>query len=950
MTNKPTDSQGFDHGEGVVAKPAPLVFISYSHKDEVWKNELRSQLSDSRLSADVVVWDDRGIEPTDEWYQSIRKVMARATAAICLISPAYLSSDFCIKEEIPYLLKRREQDGMLLIFLIVYPCDWQRVSWLGERQLLPRDARPVAEFSEDGRKRCYAEVLDFVANKLADSDFRLPQPRPVWSPPEAVDIVRLPMTGAELFGREQELYELERAWRDRELNLFSLVAWGGMGKSTLVNKWLERMAEDNFRDAQRVFGWTFFSQGTGEHVTSADLFIQSALKWFGDPKPSAGSLWSKGERLARLIRRQRTLLVLDGLEPLQSNRDFDRGAITDPGLSILVRELARENNGLCVITTREALRELGDFATGTRERNLEQITAEAGRSLMRIRRVCGTDSELEDAARSLGNNAYAINLFAAYSQDVRGHPAAAVVGIPDLMAPDAEGRHPRRMMAAFGQRFGEGPEIELLRLVALFDRPAKAEWIDAVLASPPVPHLTSQLRRLTEGDWRDLLDRLRECWLLAPKCRHDPHTIDAHPLVREHFGRTLQVRWPEAFRAAHARLYEFFQNDAEFQPDELEEMIPLFMALSHGCKANRYEEALAKVFVERIRRGPVAYSIHVLGAFTLELSALSNFFEHPWDRTVAGLDEQSAAFVRAETGHCLTTLGRLADAIVLYKAAYEFSLNTGHWPNAALSATNLSNLSFLIGEIDEAIEWGTLGVSLMESSRNDPATCDMGFMPMQNLTTLGYALCQAGRLDEAKPLFEDAEQAQREIDPALMQLISIKHFRYCDWLLETGQTDEVIARTAYTLPLHTENRWLLDAALDHLLLGRAYYMRQQSQGRGLFDSLDELDRAVDALREGGYQEYLVQGLLARARTLRVQGELERSLRDLAEASIIVERSGMRVFKADLQLERASLNLAEGHGEAAREQMEAAASVIDEMGYHRRDRGITELRAALSDAG
>src|SRR5215216_2715466 len=100
-----------------------------------------------------------------------------------------------------------------------------------------------------------------------------------------------------------------------------------MGKSTLVNKWLEGMEVDNYRGARWVYGWSFFSQGTNERVTSADEFIGDALQWFGDHEPNRGSPWNKGERLAALVRQQRTLLVLDGIEPLQSGEIVDRGHI-----------------------------------------------------------------------------------------------------------------------------------------------------------------------------------------------------------------------------------------------------------------------------------------------------------------------------------------------------------------------------------------------------------------------------------------------------------------------------------------------------------------------------------------------------------------------------------------------------------------------------------------------
>ena len=47
-------------------------------------------------------------------------------------------------------------------------------------------------------------------------------------------------------------------------------------------------------------------------------YQNAALTWFGDPDPRIGTAWEKGERLAKLIAHRRTLLILDGLEPLQN--------------------------------------------------------------------------------------------------------------------------------------------------------------------------------------------------------------------------------------------------------------------------------------------------------------------------------------------------------------------------------------------------------------------------------------------------------------------------------------------------------------------------------------------------------------------------------------------------------------------------------------------------------
>src|SRR4029077_9718634 len=104
------------------------------------------------------------------------------------------------------------------------------------------------------------------------------------------------------------------------------------GKTTLVNKWLERLNADGFPKAQRVFAWSFADQGCESGEASAEPFIHAALEWFGDTI-KGGSPWGRGERLAARVAAQPSVLVLDGIEGLQSTRPAERGRITDPALA-----------------------------------------------------------------------------------------------------------------------------------------------------------------------------------------------------------------------------------------------------------------------------------------------------------------------------------------------------------------------------------------------------------------------------------------------------------------------------------------------------------------------------------------------------------------------------------------------------------------------------------------
>ncbi len=840
----------------------PTVFISYSHKDEEWKNRLRPHLKVLEQVGRITIWDDRQIDAGAEWYDEIKHVMEQAAVAVCLISADYLASDFCVKEEIPYLLERRTRDGMKLIPVLLRPCPWKAVPWLKAIQMLPRDGKSVSRDFKDDCDTAFAEVAESIFAIVDNPAYQPPAPPPPrWSPPEKVDIRRLPITGAELFGRQKELALLDKAWESGETHIVSLVAWGGVGKSTLVNKWLEHLAADNYRGARRVYGWSFYSQGTGERVTSADLFISEALAWFGDPDPTQGSAWDKGQRLADLVRRDKTLLILDGLEPLQSYLDYERGKLKDPALAVLLAELARQNQGLCIITTRQAVADLTPFSETTRQQDLEQISAEAGRALLRVGAVQGAGAELEQAACDFGLHALALNLLAAFVHEFPGHYISNAK-IPDLAVPVAAGKHSRRVMAALAARFGEGPEVELLRMLGLFDRPAEGGAIAALRAAPAIPNLTEHIQGLSEAGWLQLVSRLRHVRLIAPESKHHPDTLDTHPLVREHFGQQLAHEYPQAWREAHSRLYEYYKSRAKERPDTIQEMAPLYAAVAHGCQAGRHQEALIEVYWKRIQRGNESFNTHKLGALGAELAVLSNFFDPPWRKPVDGLDEGWKAFVLNEAGYDLCALGRLAESAEPMQAALEARIAQKNWKNAARNASNLSELYLTLGDVQHALDAARQSVELADRSGE-------AFQRMGNRTTLANAMHQAGQLAEAEAAFREAEEMQKARQREYPLLYSVQGFQYCDLLLSQGKVAEVQSRASQTL--EWANRVtgvsLLDIATIHLSLGRAHSLQAQQETFRVLETLKVcityLDRAVDGLRQAGTQHHLPRGLLAR---------------------------------------------------------------------------------------
>ncbi len=397
--------------------------------------------------------------------------------------------------------------------------------------------------------------------------------QPARQGPKKISVARLPVTGSEVFGREDDIAFLDDAWANQQVNVVTIVAWGGVGKSTLINYWLRRIAAENYRSAQLVFGWSFYRQGTRAETSSADEFVDAALTWFGDPDPRLGTAWQKGERLAKLVAHRRTLLVLDGLEPLQNPPGPQEGRLREPSLQALLRELAAFNTGLCVITTRLPVADIVAYdGTSVLRRELEQLSSDAGAKLLRALGVKGQEAELRSAS---------------------------------------------------------------------------------------------------------------------------PGQLDTHPLVREYFGEQLRSQQTDGWKECNRRLFHYYQTLVPELPNSFREMEPLFSAVSCGCNAGLFREALHEVYIPRIQRGNASFAANDLGARGALLSALAHFFEQgqfrsPLETGTEGqsLTAEDQVFILMQAGQYLTATRGFAapEAQICYGRVESLchSLNRPLIPYAAL--------------------------------------------------------------------------------------------------------------------------------------------------------------------------------------------------------------------------------------------------------------------------
>ena len=291
-----------------------------------------------------------------------------------------------------------------------------------------------------------------------------------------VDICKLPTTHADiLFGRDAELAELIGAWDSPQTHVFALDAMGGAGKTALVQHFLQVLQTGGWRGAHSVFAWSFYSQGASEdRQVSGDPFFSAAFPALGGPGTEVPrDPREKGVALAKLVQRHRTLLILDGLEPLQyaggraSSDAGVAGGIKDPGVKALLVQLATRNPGLCVVTTRLALADLRGRA-GVATRALDRLATADGVALLRHvgvepRYRNGTlparvAEAFEEAVEEVRGHALALRLLGSWLKEFHNGDLRAMVELPSLARLPADtDRDPYRVMHAY--------EVALLRRI-----------------------------------------------------------------------------------------------------------------------------------------------------------------------------------------------------------------------------------------------------------------------------------------------------------------------------------------------------------------------------------------------------------------------------------------------------------------------------------------------------
>jgi predicted ATPase len=549
---------------------------------------------------------------------------------------------------------------------------------------------------------------------------------------------------------------------------------------------------------------------------------------------------------------------------------------------------------------------------------------------------------LRSASDEFNGHCLALTLLGSYLTDAYNGDIHFRKEVSARLAHDVrQGTHARKVMESYQTWFGEGPELSVLRMLGLFDRPADEKALEVLLKPPVIHGLTESLAYLSPTDWRAILARLRRAKLLAGEDPHNPSQLDTHPLVREYFGEQLGSQQAEAWKECNRRLYHYYEKLAPQLPDKFTEMEPLFLAVICGCNAGLFREALHEVYIPRIQRGNACFTAKVFGATGPLLSVLVHFFEQGrWGSLVEtavegqNLPTEDRLFILMQAGMYLTatrgqgspearicyeraeplchSLGRPILLYVVLIGRWRYSLHTDKMRATMQIAERIYSLAqeqneaalmigayralavplYSMGDFESARQYAMRGVQIWRSG-NVQTYAEDYLTPVVSCLLYGaLSEWQFGEVASCHALMDEAILLAKRLNDTNALALAL------GWTAIFGIAERNLAEVerlaSDVIQLSTSKN-----IADWLPAGEVLHGWAQSASGSIAEGLSWIQSGIEGWQATGSMLLIPYWLALKAEALYLANRISEALEAIREAEALVERSKERWCCADL---------------------------------------------------
>jgi class 3 adenylate cyclase len=144
-------------GAAIEAARVGSLFVSYSHRDDAWRQLLRTHLQPYVTAGSVEVWDDTAIEAGVQWREAIETAIQQAKVALFLVSPNLLASRFIQEEELAPLLRRARAREVKILWVPLVSSSYEETEFQ-HMQAAMNPAHPLDTLSEPQQHRWMVDL------------------------------------------------------------------------------------------------------------------------------------------------------------------------------------------------------------------------------------------------------------------------------------------------------------------------------------------------------------------------------------------------------------------------------------------------------------------------------------------------------------------------------------------------------------------------------------------------------------------------------------------------------------------------------------------------------------------------------------------------------------------------------------------------------------------------
>ncbi|WP_414756547.1 trypsin-like peptidase domain-containing protein [Anabaena sp. CCY 9910] len=815
---------------------------------------------------------------------------------------------------------------------------------------------------------CRVLTFDPMCLPLADAP-PTPQPtinanptgeQPVSQPGIISNLNNAPAPLEEWVGRADFLKTLNQDWVDPNCSIVGLIGFGGEGKSSLTRRWLEDLLHDtSLPQPIGVFWWGFYEKN------NVLEFLEAALEFLVPGIDPYKVTWAeKVNFIHGMLKSGRYLFILDGLEVLQQEEGDDYGELTNLELRDFLREFAAgKHKSFCLINSRAPLVDLIDFTTYI-HRDVERLSQEEGRTLLRKVGVKGADTELNKIVADWDGYALVLSLLGAYLVDVHNGNVKYISEIKPPTASEPRYERVQRVLRRYDEHLTQA-EKEFLTIFSAFRLAVPQSLFTSVFQGvlpgqlprrklqtisrldilfrefqrlyrlfidslfPSQRRLAARLKRQLNAPLADLrgptfngmIRRLLNYRILRFYPEANYYTM--HPLISAHYSQRLQKDLGVQAKEIHQRIADYYLRIAGPIPENpsIESLAFPIEAVHHLCCAGSYDRGL-DVFWERVLHGSSRVLTNKLNAWNVSLALMLEFFPNgdiSQEAQVSTLEGK--AWILNHVGLCLMSLGRLAEAVSLFEGSIDIRLSREDWNDATIGYINLAGLYTHLGQLTASFDAAREGLNLAHR-------CQDKTLKSSLLVCQVYTAYLQGKNDTAGAFFQQSEVLYREVDSGEFYLYGLGSIWHADYLRRVENTHYARQVTEANLEICQRNKWLDDISRCHRVLGDLDAdVGQQDKAR------QDYNEALKIARSICDRTVLIEALLARGRWAARRSDVAAARGDLEEALNYACSGGYRIHEADIRVALGWMHLANHNYSAATAEAEKARLMSDEMGYH-----------------